>query len=64
MYISFHFTALIFIIITMYRVHDFKLSIPLAALISLHYLGITFQSFLFFVWLRKTDEGSIPVMCI
>ena len=30
----------------------------------LTYLGIKFQYFLYVVWLRNTDEGSIPEMCI
>ena len=29
-----------------------------------HFLGITFHLFTYFVWLRITDEGSVPEMRI
>ena len=29
-----------------------------------HFLGITFHLFKYFVWLRITDEGSVPEMRI
>ena len=39
-------------------------TIPFGFSLIWHFLDITFQLLNYFVWLRITDEGSLPEMCI
>ena len=47
-----------------FHITNFPFRIPFGFSLIWHFLGITFQLLNYFVWLRITDEGSVPEMRI